>query len=65
MVCVVLVFHIIGWTDFPPLRCGGRPPPGRRDSPGPGGRHRGQDHGEQDTATTMTDHFDPAILFTT
>ena len=52
---VVLVFHVsvlrvvlslsvylIGWIDRPLLGCSGRPPPGRRDSPGPGGRYRGQ-----------------------
>ena len=34
--------------DCPALRFSARPPPGRRDSPGPGGRHRGQvHHGKQ------------------
>ena len=44
--CCLSVF-LIGWMYCPLLCCSGRPPPGRRDSPGPGGRHRGQDQGKQ------------------
>ena len=47
--CFVLSLYVylIGWMDCPPLCCSERPPPDRRDPPGPGGRHRGQNHGTQ------------------
>ena len=38
---------LIEWMDCPLLGCSARPLPGRWDSPGPGGRHRGQDYGKQ------------------
>ena len=49
-ICVTscLSVYVIVWTeDCPPLGFSARPPPGRRDSPGPGGRHRGEEHGKQ------------------
>ena len=44
--CCLSVFLIV-WMDCPALCCWGRPPPGRRDFSGPGGRHRGERHGKQ------------------
>ena len=45
-ICVtcLLSLFVIGGMYCPLLCCWGRLPPGYRDPPGPGGRHRGQDH---------------------
>ena len=45
--CYWRVVFLIVWIYCPPLGCLEWSPPGRRDSSGPGGKHRGQDHGKQ------------------
>ena len=48
---------LIDWSRRSLLCCSGRPPEGRRDPPGPGGRHRGQLWGGKQTHKRLCPHI--------